>query len=157
MNYINAALTTWLVGFVPVLEIYVAVPVGILLKLDWASAIIWAVFGNFIPVILVTWIFDVTTKRGKTNKWLVRFNNWLMRFRSQRFAKMAKKHAHWFIILVTPLFGVWALTVTANFLEIAKQHIYLYSFISIVIYAGLTALAVHMGLEWIQQVDLPWG
>jgi len=69
---------------------------------------------------------------------------------------MAKKHTHWFIILVTPLIGVWALTVTANLLEIEKRHIYLYSFISIVIYAGLTALAVNMGLEWFQQVELPW-
>jgi len=148
LNYIDAALITWLVGFCPLLEIYVAVPTGILLKLDWASAMFWAVFGNFTPVVLITWIFSVATKRGKTSKWVAWFNKWLMRFRSQRFAKMAKKHTHWFIILVTPLIGVWALTVTANLLEIEKRHIYLYSFISIVIYAGLTALAVNMGLLW---------
>ena len=129
LDYIIKAAITWLIGFAPTFEVYIAVPAGMAMGIGTPSAIFWGVFGNFaaVPVILV---FFRTIAR-------IPFIRSLMdkRFSEAQQARL-QRWGPWFVLLMTPLVGVWVVAIAARVAGLNQAMILVTSFVSIAI-AGL--------------------
>lgn len=62
LNYLWLAASAWFMGFFPMLEIYVAIPASMVMGLDAVSSIIWAGFGNFLPVPMIAFFLSASCK-----------------------------------------------------------------------------------------------
>jgi hypothetical protein len=62
LEHLASGWAVFLVGFMPMAEIYVAVPAGLAIGLSPASAVAWSVAGNWAPIPLVH--FNPTLPRG---------------------------------------------------------------------------------------------
>ncbi len=108
LDYVVRAATAWFLGFFPYFEIYVTVPAAIALRLDYFSAVFWSSLGNFaaVPVILIFY------------KQLMRINrlrNWLeKRTASERYRKNLDRYGVPFVLLMTPIVGVWVMAAMAK-------------------------------------------
>jgi uncharacterized membrane protein len=58
IEYLAKAWAVFLIGFMPVAEIYVAVPAGMAMGLDPISAVTWSVAGNWAPIPLLHLLYD---------------------------------------------------------------------------------------------------
>ena len=77
-EYAAKAFGAWFLGFFPLAEIYIAVPAAMSTGLDDASVILWSVFGNFTPALLIISLDQ-----------LLRKNDWI----STRLDKMGSEKA----------------------------------------------------------------
>ena len=59
VEYVAAAALAWLIGFLPLFEIYIAIPFDLAAGLDPVSATFWAAFGNIVPL----WLVDLGYER----------------------------------------------------------------------------------------------
>jgi uncharacterized membrane protein len=138
--YLGKSLAAWFMGFFPFFEIYVAVPAAIAMGLDYVSAVAWASLGNFTPVLLIVLASNHLRKLPRVAAWLdartvPRLQRWVDRYGAA------------FILLVTPIIGVWALAVTGVGLGVKPHRLLAFSGISILLYAVLVALGVALGME----------
>ena len=140
VEYIVGALTAWFIGFVPFLEIYLAVPVAIAAGLDYFSAVFWPVLGNFAPVLLIIFAHDQLMRI----EWLRR---WLTGRRSERFQRAVNRYGGWAIVFITPWVGIWVVAATAQALGMKRSVLIGFSLASIVLYAVSIAVAVVLGIE----------
>lgn len=140
IEYIGKAALAWLVGFAPFLEIYLAVPAAIASGLDYFSAVLWPVLGNFTPVLLIAFVHDRLMK-------VERVKRWLTGKRSERFQRWLDRYGGWAIILITPWVGIWVVAATAQVLGMKRGVLIGFSLASIVLYAVLIAAAVALGIE----------
>lgn len=141
-DYWLAALSAWLVGFFPLAEIYVAVPIAMAAGLDPASAIFWAVFGNYTPILLIHFGYE----KLKETQWA---KPWIDRFTSQKFKTQIDRHGLWFVLLITPWTGVWVMGVTAKVLGMAGRPLMVAGLVSLVIYAVILAYGLAFASEWL--------
>lgn len=139
-DYVWQAGTVWFLGFFPAFEIYVAVPSGIALGLDYASVLFWAIFGNFAPVLLINFGYERLLR-------IERVRAWLQRIESEKLRERVNRYGTWFVLVITPWTGVWAMSVTAKLLQMQSRQLLLYSFISITIYAIATAVLIATGVD----------
>jgi uncharacterized membrane protein len=138
-DYVVGAAAAWFVGFFPLAEIYVAVPAAMAAGLDDVSAVIWPVLGNFTPVILIQLL----------DSWLMgfgRIRNWFARLYSGRFQRWIDRYGTWFIVLITPWIGVWAIAVTAKALGLRASRLLPATFVSILLYAIALVILIRSGL-----------
>ncbi len=138
------ALATWSVGFFPYAEVYAAVAAGMTMKLDAVSSVVWAVFGNFIPIPLLLWGYSHLMR-------IPQLRSWLLRIEKQGGRKV--KHAFdrygvWFLILMTPILGSWTIAVVTPIIGINPRRILFFSFIGITLYGIGTAVAIASGVNW---------
>lgn len=153
-EYMTKALATWLVGFFPYAEVYVAVAAGMAMQLDVVSSVVWGVFGNFTPVPLMLWSYGRLMGIPRLRAWLLRMEirAWLLRIekRGGQSAKRAfDRYGIWFLILMTPILGSWTIAVVTPIIGIHPRRILLFSFISITLYGVLTAAAIASGVSWV--------
>lgn len=140
VEYIVGAATAWLVGFVPFLEVYLAVPAGIAAGLDYFSAVFWSVLGNFAPVLLIAFAYDQLMR-------IERLKGWLTGRRSERFQRSMDRYGGWAILLATPWVGIWVAAATAQAFGMKRGVLIGFSLASIVVYGILVAVAVALGIE----------
>lgn len=140
LDYWWAAATAWGIGFFPLAEIYVAVPIAIAAGLDPMSAIFWSVFGNYTPIVLIHWGYE----RLRRIPWA---QPWIERFTSRKFKNQIDRYGTWFVLLITPWTGVWVMGVTAKVLGMPGRPLLVAGFISLVIYAIVIAYALAYGLN----------
>ena len=140
IEYIGKAALAWVIGFAPFLEIYLAVPAAIASGLDYFSAVLWSVLGNFTPVLLIAFIHDRLMRFERVERWLTGK-------RSQRFQRWLDRYGGWAIILITPWVGIWVVAATAQALGMKRGVLIGFSLASIVLYAVLIAVAVAFGIE----------
>lgn len=140
VEYIARAATAWFLGFFPFFEIYVAVPAAIALGLDYLSAVVWSVLGNFTPVLLIVFAYEQLMRANAVRAWLETR-------RSARFEGLINRYGTPFILLITPWIGVWVVAATARLLGMDRRALLLYSFISIALYAVAIAVAVAVGID----------
>lgn len=139
-SYVLNSLTAFAVGFAPFLEIYLAVPAAMALGLDVVSAVLWSALGNFLPVPFVGVLYDRISPTS-------RFREWLDRRISERFRRLVDRHGSWFVLVITPLIGSWAVAVTGVAVGMNRRQLVLYSAVSILAYAVLIAAAVSLGID----------
>jgi uncharacterized membrane protein len=142
LDYAWKAATVWTVGFVPLTELYIAVPTGMALGLDPVSAVLWTVLGNYAPVLLIHWAYERLRRMPQLAAWFDRLASRRWRERIETGGPLA-------IILLTPLAGVWATAVTMKALRIDSNGFLLWSFVSVVGFSALTAVLVGLGVDFL--------
>ncbi|MEX2503106.1 MAG: small multi-drug export protein [Trueperaceae bacterium] len=140
LDYLARASSAWLLGFFPFLEIYAAVPAAFALGLDPVSAVVWPVLGNVAPVLLIVFAYERLLR-------IERLRSWLLGRRSARFERWTRRYGGWFVLLVTPWIGVWAVAATAMALGMPRGPLLAYSVLSIVLYAVLIAVGIVIGFD----------
>ncbi len=140
VDYLVKSLSVWFMGFFPMAEIYVAIPAGMALGLGTSSVIFWAVFGNFLPVLLIHYAYDHLQHFPRINEWMV----WMASEKAQ--ARM-NRWGVWAVLLLTPVTGVWIMAVTAKALGMRGDRLLLASFFSIMVYALGIIVLIGLGAE----------
>ena len=70
VEYLAAAALTWAVGFIPLFEIYVAIPVGLAAGLDPLSTTFLAALGNILPLYVVNVGYEWLRQHQHVDRWL---------------------------------------------------------------------------------------
>lgn len=144
LDYAARAATVWFVGFFPLFEIYVAVPLAVGMGLDFVSAVFWSVTGNFTPVLLVHFGYDALMR-------IPRVNAWLGRLTSERLQRWLNRYGTWALLVVTPWTGVWVMTATVRVLGMSPARVLTFSFVSIAVYAIGIAALLYAGVDLFSQ------
>ena len=142
LEYVAAAALTWLIGFLPLFEIYVAIPVGLAAGLDPASATLWAAFGNIVPLYLV----DLGYERLRR---IERVDHYLAKLRRERVERILDRWGWVAVFAATPLLGVWTMALAAKGLGMATRPFLIAATISVAVYAVIITLSIELGLELI--------
>jgi uncharacterized membrane protein len=140
IEYIAAAATVWFLGFFPLFEIYVAIPAGTAMGLGPVSNVFWAVFGNYVPILLIHYGYEQLRR-------VTRVRDWLDRRSSIRFRHWLDRWGVWCVLVVTPWTGVWIMAATMKSLGMDSARFLLYSFISILIYAVALVALIELGIS----------
>lgn len=138
MDYMLLAFGAWFAGFFPLLEIVAAVPLALAAGLDTLSAVFWTVFGNFTPILLID-LFYVQMRRSE------RVKRWLDGLVSEKAQARLNRYGVWFILVATPIVGVWAMGVAGKLLKIERTKLFTATFVSIFVYALILAALIQWG------------
>lgn len=138
-EYLIKAFAVWFIGFFPLAEIYVAVPAGLTLGLDIWSVVIWSVFGNYIPAVLISLLYDKLKQYPK-------IDHYLQKLSSEKIRRRMVRHGTWTTLLLTPWLGVWVMAATVKFFGMQTRPFLVASFISISVYAIVLAILIRLGL-----------
>ena len=136
-EYLIKAFTVWFIGFFPLAEIYVAVPAGIGLGLDIWSVVVWSVFGNYIPAVLISLSYDKLKQYQK-------IDHYLKKLSSEKIRRRMERHGIWTTLLLTPWLGVWVMAATVKFFGMETRPFLLASFISVLVYAIVLAILIEL-------------
>ena len=139
-NYIAAAALAWFTGFIPLFEIYVAIPVGLAAGLDPVSATVWSALGNIVPLFLI----DLGYERLRR---VERVDHWLAKLRRERVERLLDRYGIVLVFIATPLLGVWTMALAAKGLGMASRSFLIASVISVFVYAVLTTAAILLGID----------
>jgi uncharacterized membrane protein len=139
IEYLTRAIGVWFLGFFPLAEIYIAVPAGVAAGLDNVSVLFWSVFGNFVPVLLITGLYETLTRNE-------RLRTWLDGLLSEKAEGRINQYGIWFVLVATPFIGVWVMSVTAKFLGMDSRRYVIAAFVSILVYAVGILVLIRLGL-----------
>lgn len=138
IGYIWQSALVFIIGVVPFLEIYVAIPAGLAMGLDPVSSFVWATLGNCLPLALVPRLHGWIHGHERLAKWIDRFVSEKWEHRFNRWGKAA-------LLLFTPWVGVWATAVSAAAVRVAPNVIVVWGCLSIVLY-GLGTVLIGVGV-----------
>lgn len=139
LEYLPDYFIVWLIGFLPLLGIYIAIPIGFFLGLDPYTIAFFAILGTYFPIPLIIMLFDYLYSFSRIKKII-----W--RFYSRRFVKVINKHGMWLLLLVAPLIGAWTVGITGRLLRISPQKLALYSLLGMILYGVVLTLLIHFGI-----------
>ena len=140
-DYIWKAAVTWFIGFAPQFEVYIAVPAGIAMGMDYFSAVLWAVIGNFTAVPIVLTFFAQIRRIS----WL---SNLIDRRYSEKNQERLNRYGPWFVVLATPMVGIWIVAVMARIAGMNHAVLLVSSLVSIIFYGVLVAVLLHFGIAF---------
>ena len=140
VEYLAAAALAWLIGFIPLFEIYVAIPAGLAAGLDPVSATFWSAFGNIVPL----WLVDLGYERLRR---IERVDRYLSVLRRERVEHILDRWGFIAVFVATPLLGVWTMALAAKGLGMSSRPFLIASTISVGIYAVVITLAIVLGLD----------
>lgn len=140
MEYWIKAVSVWMLGFFPLTEIYIAVPAGLAMGLDAASAVFWGVAGNYVPVLLLHYGYGRLLQ-------IARIREWLRRLHSPKLKRQMDRRGFWFVLLITPWSGVWIMAATVKLAGMRDRPFLIASFLSIAGYAVIIAAIIALGVE----------
>ena len=140
VEYIAAAALAWLVGFLPLFEIYVAIPVGLAAGLDPLSVTAWSAFGNIVPLFVVDLGYEWLRRHE-------RIDHWLSKLRRERVERILNRYGWVAVFVATPLLGVWTMALAAKALGMASRPFLIASTVSVCIYAILITASIVFGME----------
>lgn len=141
IEYIFQVATVWFLGFFPFFEIYVAVPAGMAVGLDPFSVIFFSVTGNFAPVLLIEFGYHQLRR-------IERLRRWFDRPVSEKLTTNINRYGWWYILLITPWVGVWAIAVAAKVLHMNRDTLVWGSLVSILIYALVLTGLIALGIDF---------
>ena len=140
VEYVAVAALAWLIGFLPLFEIYVAIPVGLAAGLDPVSATFWSAFGNIVPLYLV----DLGYERLRR---IERVDHYLSKLRRERVERILDRWGALAVVVATPLLGVWTMALAAKGLGMSTRPFLIASTISVAAYAVIITLSILLGLD----------
>lgn len=143
LDYIARAATAWFLGFFPYFEIYLAVPAAIAMQLDYFSAVFWPALGNFMAVPVVLIFYKQLMRIGRLRNWLEK------RTASERYQRNMDRYGPLFVLLMTPIVGVWVIAAMAKVGGMNQTKLLVSSLVSIVVYAVAIAALVALGVDLI--------
>lgn len=139
-EYGGKAFISWFMGFFPMFEIYGAVPASYLLGLGILSSIVWAVYGNIVPVLVVHYGYEYLNTHPRTKKWLGRLS-------SEKVQQRMNRYGIWAVLILTPWTGIWAMAITARALGMSVGRLFVFASISIITYAVVIAVTMDIGVQ----------
>ena len=140
-EYAAKAFSAWFLGFFPLAEIYIAVPAAMATGLDDVSAILWSVTGNFTPALLIIGMGEALRK----NAWI---NSKLDKMVSEKARSYIERWGNWFVLIGTPIIGIWAMALTAKLLNMNNRVFLITSLFSILLYAVVILVTINLGMSW---------
>lgn len=140
IEYALKSFSTFLIGFIPFAEIYVAVPAGFAVGLDPLSVVFWSVLGNFLPVVLIHFFHEQLLR-------LPRLGPWLGRLASPKVKEKLDRHGFWFVVVSAPWIGVWAVAATLKVLNMDARVLLTATFAGVAGYAVVLAGLIMAGIE----------
>ena len=140
LEYVAAAALAWIVGFVPLFEVYVAIPVGLAAGLDPISATVWSALGNIVPLFVV----DLGYERLRR---VERIDHWLAMLRRERVERILNRYGFVAVFAATPLLGVWTMALAAKALGMASRPFLISSVGSVFVYAVLITAGILLGID----------
>lgn len=143
VEYVAAAALAWLVGFLPLFEIYIAIPVGLAAGLDPVSATVWSAFGNIVPL----WLVDLGYERLRR---VERIDHYLAKLRRERVERILDRWGFIAVFVATPLLGVWTMALAAKGLGMASRPFLVAASISVGVYAVIITASITLGLDLIE-------
>jgi uncharacterized membrane protein len=138
-DYLFKVSTVWFIGFFPFFELFVAIPAGFALSLDPVSTVVFCVAGNFFPVLIIEYGYSRLMRNERLHRWLGN------RF-SERTYRNVEHYGIWYMLVITPWTGAWAMAVTAKVLQMRKATLIGGSLASLLIYAIVLTLLLHRGV-----------
>ncbi|MEM6283093.1 MAG: small multi-drug export protein [Chloroflexota bacterium] len=139
MEYLWKAASAWFMGFFPLAEIYVAVPYAVALGLDDVSVILWTVLGNFTPALLIIVMYRQMMR-------IPRVASWLGGLVSEKAKARVDRWGVWFVLLATPLTGIWVMAATAKILQLRNTQFLVSALVSILVYAVGILAVMRLGI-----------
>jgi uncharacterized membrane protein len=139
-EYILLSGTAWFMGFFPMLEIYLAIPSVMAMGLDPVSAVLWASFGNFIPVPLLVFFSEQLARIGWIGRRLEKMAN-------SRFSQWIQRWGYYAIVLFTPIISSWVVGMLGSTLGLNKSRLFTAAAVSILLYGILIALLTGLGID----------
>lgn len=139
LEYASKAFSTWFMGFFPLAEIYVAVPAGMALGLSGLSVVVWSVFGNFLPIVLIHYGYESLMRVA----WI---NRWLSRMASEKAKARMDRYGIWAVLVLTPWTGVWVMAATAKAFGMNGTRLMIAALVSILVYAVVIVGLISLGL-----------
>jgi uncharacterized membrane protein len=140
-EYLYKAATVWFIGFFPFFELFVAIPVGMSLRLDPVSTVLFCVAGNFFPILLIEYGYS----RLMTHE---RIRNWFNRRISVKMCRNINQYGIWYMLVITPWVGVWAMAVTVKILRMKKTTLFAGAFISLLVYSIALVIIIQAGIDF---------
>lgn len=141
LDYLYKALTVWFLGFFPFFELFIAIPAGVSLKLDPVSLVFFCVAGNFTPVLLIEYGHSRLMKYE-------RIRNWLNRRVSGKTGRNINRYGTWYVLVITPWVGVWAIAVTAKILHMDRKILIPASLASLFLYSVVFLIMIRAGVTF---------
>ncbi len=117
-------------------EELVAIPVGIIFKLNPGIILFISVIGNIIPVLAIAYMHSIANRHPA-------ISSWLGKIKTERGAEFLNKYGAPGLIVIAPLIGVYSATLITIMMGMDKRQVVLAQIISVIIY-GLGALALTM-------------
>lgn len=140
INYIAAAALACFVGFAPLFEIYVAIPVGLAAGLDPVSATVWSALGNIVPLFVIDRGYERLRR-------IERVDRWLAKMRRERVERWLDRYGVVLVFVATPLLGVWTMALAAKGLGMASRPFLMASVASVFIWAALITAGILLGID----------
>jgi uncharacterized membrane protein len=140
INYIAAAALAWFIGFAPLFEIYVAIPVALAAGLDPVSATVWSALGNIVPLFVI----DLGYERLRR---IERIDQWLAKLRRERVERWLDRYGVVLVFIATPLLGVWTMALAAKGLGMASRPFLTASVASVFVWAALITAGILLGID----------
>ncbi|WP_167578615.1 small multi-drug export protein [Jeotgalibacillus proteolyticus] len=142
--YLSLCFSAWLMGFLPMLEIYVALPASMLMGLDPMSCVFWTALGNFMPIPIILYFYDTLRKWKKASRLLNKMEN-------HRFNRTLIQHGAWMVLLATPIIGSWTVGILGRSLGMSKTKLFVVSLCSICMYSVILVIITMLGVELIKE------
>jgi uncharacterized membrane protein len=123
-----------LIAASPVGEELVAIPVGFYQNLPLLPVALVSILFNFLPAPLIL----AAAKIGEKHPLVLRCVNF---FRREKVMNLARKYGPWGVALLSPVAGVYSMTICAWVLGISRTRIVIYTLVGLILYAvGLSFL-----------------
>ncbi|GEM_PF-666072 len=139
-EYGSKSFVGWAMGFFPMFEIYGAVPASYALGLGVVSSVVWAVFGNILPVWVIHYGYEYLQRYPRINAWLERLASDKVQQRMNRYGMLG-------VLVLTPWLGIWAMAITARALGMKVGRLFVFASISVTIYAIIIATTLDVGIK----------
>ncbi|MDX2076450.1 MAG: small multi-drug export protein [bacterium] len=140
VEYGGKAFISWFMGFFPAFEIYGAVPASYALGLGVISSVVWAVFGNLLPVWVIHYGYEYLQNYPRIDAWLDRLASEKVQQRMNRYGIIG-------VLILTPWVGIWAMALTARALGMKVGRLFLFASISVIGYAIIIAVTLDVGVK----------
>ena len=142
----NESLVTFLISMLPVVELRLAIPVGVSMGLSVTKAALISIVGNMLPTpFIIAFIRQIMEwLRGRAD-WMRRFVEWLERKGTGPKAERVRRYEFWglMILVAIPLpgTGAWTGALVAAMLHIRMKRALPPIFLGVLIAALIVSLA----------------
>lgn len=139
IQYISLAVTALFMGFIPISDIYVAIPSTMALGLGVTCAVLWSSLGSFISIPIIGFFYERLSRYKKINQYFQKLSN-------SKFASKMKKKGVLFIALAMPMIGSMTVGVLGKVVGMDKRKLFIASGLSIAVYGSLMGVLTTFGL-----------
>jgi len=139
-EYLARSATAFIMGFVPIFEIYLAIPITMALGLDGVSAVVWSCLGNFLAIPFVIVFYD------RLNRWEW-WSRYLQKIADSKWSRKMRQNGSLFILIATPIIGSWAVGVVGKVIGMGKTKLLVSSGASIFAYGILIGALTQFGID----------